>query len=195
MVFYSADFTKGRNGRNAVLVDEKGETVLKLRGSGGVLDERGKLAWYVQPSVRNLFAAAISGGQNGEPAVDLHRSRRVANGGKPTWATVEHPRIDEFVVKLHDPGTPDVTFGLLTTGEPGDPAAEGQPTANSELLVNGEVAARHWPTPGDDWRLTGSRYEVLDDTLGLPEILLLCNARYELWRPHHDPRTFQWIRQ
>jgi len=195
VTFYTADYTLGRNGRDAVLTDEHGEVALRLRGSGGVRDERGKLSWNTQPSLRNIAASAFSDGLFGQQAVDIHRSRRVANGKPMVWATVEHPDLLRFVIKMHDPGAVELRFGpLLSPGEvEGD---TGQPTADCELLAGDRTIARNWPTAGPDWKLAASRYEVLDaDTVGLPEILLLFNARYELWRPHHDQNTFQWRRQ
>jgi hypothetical protein len=192
-VIYEVDFTADKHGRHAALTDETGAVALQFFGPDGVRDDRGKLGWHLQPSIRNLFAASISNGWDGEPAVELHRSRKVANGRPLSAATIEHPDLLHFNIVSKDPSIAGLTFGPLAglNGETSD-----QPTANAELLgADGAVIGRCWPTIGKTWEVVSARYEVLDDTVGLPEILLLLHGRYLLWRPHHDSHTFNWVRQ
>jgi hypothetical protein len=191
MTIYSADFTVGRRGRNAVLTDESGAAVLQLWGSGAVRDEDGHLGWSTQASIRNVVKDAVSWGALGNPALDLKRSRRVAKGGPLIWATLEHPDRWHYEIKAHDDAYAGLSFGPLD-GLDGLPADPDEPSANSELLAQGAPIARCWPTVGKNWELAGARYEVASDLIGLPEIVLLFHARYQLWHPLRDKHTFQW---
>jgi hypothetical protein len=185
MTFYTAEHKKGRRGRHGEVVDEHGTVVLGLFGDG-VRDERGKLGWYPQPSMRNIGLASATGDVLGQQAIDLHRSMRVAQGRPRHWATVTHPGLTSFTVTHKEEGVGELGF---------QPQADNAPDAreiNSELLEDGTVIARHWPTPAPDYSQQVSRYEVLDTTLTLPYIVQLFNARYLMWRPHRAHRTFYW---
>lgn len=191
METYDADFTVGRHGRKAVLRDGQGTEVLHFFGSGGVRDDRGKLGWSLQPSIRNLVAASLTDGRGGEVASELHRSRAVAAGRPLTAATILHPDRWHFVIKSDDPTLTGLEYGPLA-GRDGQPPDPDNPSADCELLQDGVAIARCWPVMDEEWKLAGAHYEVLDDAPGLPEILLLFHGRYELWRPHHNQRASRW---
>jgi len=188
MPVYSVDHTSGKHGRDAVLVDDAGSVFLRLHGCEAVLDGRGKVGWYLRPpTIGNLFAGRI---------VDLCRMKSAADGRTLRPATVHKEPLQQlFIVDVHEPELGTMTFEPVTASDAPNPT-DGAPVPDGsvwDLLVDGRPAIRHWFTLGPDYTLASSRFETYDTAVALPDLILLCTARYLVWRPKRAEHGPQWV--
>jgi hypothetical protein len=188
MSIYSVDHTQGKHGRDAVLVDNTGTATLRLNGAEVVLDDRGKTGWYLRPPlVGSMFNGRI---------IDLRRMKNAAAGRSLHPATVhKEPLHQVFIVDVHEPELGAMSFESATPSSAPDPIDGTTPPDGSvwDLLVDGRPAIRHWFTLGPEYALASSRFETYETTVALPDLVMLCCARYFVWRPRRAPHGPQWV--
>ncbi|MFI5040245.1 MAG: hypothetical protein ACHQNA_00095 [Acidimicrobiales bacterium] len=204
------DHTAGKSGRDAVLVDEAGRTVLGMSGAWAVTDDARRTVLFLAPDFGGIAKSAVIGGiidgvlgfatstparsRNAGPGRQtVKRARVPARGMPPRWTPVatvtrESTEVGDvaYSIEPQEEDLPPVRFvrPVEAASLAGYANGFGDPAQGVWDLVHidGRTVLRHWATIDKDRRLKASTFDIEDSEYPLGEAVMLCLARFSCWR-------------
>ena len=203
----TADHLAGGRHHETALVDEAGQRVLGLAGSWAVTDEEGRWTLYIAPDYGSIVKGAvvtglmegIIGGPDGPPVYQrntgpgtqtvrraTHPLRGASLRSSVAVSVVREPfnagQIPSYAVQGHEPGWPDARFVQTVDTSAFAGYANGFADARFGVFdlvhLDGRPIARHWASIGRKRDLERSVVDVFDEDVPLPEVVILCLARF-----------------